>query len=109
VTFPKVLAQPEDALLEVCCEEASVDKEGFFLEQRPKVLGVRVNVLDRVVGPVLAGILSRELEAVGRAIGSRQGVVDEVNVLGGPLLVVLDKLVVKVASRKVVGTVLIVA
>ena len=63
---------------------------------------------DGVIGTVLSSIFSWETEAV-RARGLlRKSIMNEVDVAGSPLLVVLDEAVVEMAARHVVGRVLVV-
>jgi hypothetical protein len=55
----------------------------------------------------LARVLSGELEAVGGGVADGERVVDEVEVVSGPLLVVLDEAVVEVTAGKGIGAVLV--
>ena len=57
---------------------------------------------DGVISTVLPSILAGEPEAIRADSLKGEGVVDEVHVASGPLLVVLDKLVVEVTAGHVI-------
>lgn len=97
-----------DGLLKVGGEVLSRDEERVVAKQRLEIFALAVEVTNGIVGAILSSILSRELEAVGGTVDDGNRVVNEIDVFGGPLLVVLDEPVVEVASRKSVSAVLIV-
>lgn len=84
-----------------------VNEERFFLKEWPELLALRVNVPHGIICPVLAGILSRELESVSSAAHQWECVMHEIDIAGGPLLVVLDEAVMEVTTREVIGGVLV--
>ena len=63
---------------------------------------------DGVVHTVLTGVLTWEAEAVRAHCLLREGIMHEVDIARGPLLVVLDEFIVEVTLREVVRTMLIV-
>jgi hypothetical protein len=65
-------------------------------------------VFNGIIGAILASVLSREVEAIGRSMDDGNRVVDKIDVLGGPLLIILDEAVVEVTGWQSVCTMLIV-
>ena len=73
-----------------------------------KFFVLRIEVTNCIIRTILARIFTWEAEAVRGSTLNRDGVVDKVDIAARPLLVVLDELVVEVASRKIVCAVLVV-
>lgn len=101
-------ASLRNGLLKVRSKVFAVNEEGLIAKEMLEFLGLRIQVTDGIISSVLSSILTWEAEAIRACSLKRESVVNKVDVAGGPLLVVLDKAVVEVATRHVVGRVLIV-
>jgi hypothetical protein len=72
-----------------------------------QVLVLRKEMLNGLVDSDLADILSWELEPVTGNSWSRNGVMNVIKVVRGPLLVILDELVVEVSLWEIICSVLV--
>lgn len=97
-----------NSLFKVRSKVFAVNKERLFTEEVLKLLGLGVQVTNSIISTVLSSIFSREAEAIRAGSLLRKSVMNEVNVAGSPLLVILDEAIVEVAARHVVGRVLVV-
>ena len=103
----KFLSNTAYSLFEVSSEEFAINEKRFFIQQMLEFSILRIKVANSIVSSILACILSWETEAIRRNTLNRDSVVNKVDVAASPLFVVLDELIVEMASGKIISAMLI--
>ena len=103
----KFLSNTAYSLFEVSSEEFAINEKRFFIQQMLEFSVLRIKVANSIVSSILACILPWETEAIRRNTLNRDSVVNKVDIAGSPLFVVLDELIVEMASGKIISAMLI--
>lgn len=103
----KFLSDTAYSLFEVSSEEFAINEKRFFIQQMLEFSILRIKVANSIISSILACILSWETEAIRRNTLNRDSVVNKVDIAGSPLFVVLDELIVEMASGKIISAMLI--
>lgn len=103
----KFLSDTAYSLFEVSSEEFAINEKRFFIQQMLEFSILRIKVANSIISSILACILSWETEAIRRNTLNRDSVVNKVDIAASPLFVVLDELIVEMASGKIISAMLI--